>query len=111
VTLAGFHESNGDRAASVSNELGVRAHATLPALLDDVNAAVIVVPNPVHFDVASQALERGIHLGGVEHPGKPIRPFPRIPEVGHHPRAVVGRLLLARRRRHGRQPRPRATGH
>jgi predicted dehydrogenase len=62
VTLAGFHESKADRAASVSNELGVRAFATLPALLDDVNAAIIVVPTPAHFEVASQALARGIHL-------------------------------------------------
>jgi predicted dehydrogenase len=32
------------------------------ALLDQVEAAVVVVPTPAHFDVASPALKRGIHL-------------------------------------------------
>lgn len=50
------------RSASVSNELGVRAFNSVDALLDAVDAAVVVVPTPAHFDVASRALERGIHL-------------------------------------------------
>jgi predicted dehydrogenase len=62
ATLAGFFDSDADRALRVSHELGVRSFASLPALLDDVSAAVVVVPTPAHFDVASQALERGIHL-------------------------------------------------
>ena len=62
ATLAGFFDHDADRSTRVSHELGVRAFASLPALLDDVSAAVVVVPTPAHFDVASQALERGIHL-------------------------------------------------
>ena len=46
----------------VSSELGVRAFTSLSALLDSVEAAVVVVPTRVHFEVASQALPRGIHL-------------------------------------------------
>jgi predicted dehydrogenase len=40
----------------------VRAFPTLPSLLSDVNAAIIVVPTPAHYQVAKQALERGVHL-------------------------------------------------
>jgi predicted dehydrogenase len=46
----------------VSNELGVRSFATMDALLDQIEAAVVVVPTPAHFAVASPALKRGIHL-------------------------------------------------
>jgi predicted dehydrogenase len=40
----------------------VRAFNSLPALLDAVDAAVVVVPTRAHYDVAREALERGIHL-------------------------------------------------
>jgi len=60
--LSGFHDSDADRATRVSNELGVRAFPTIEALLDQVDAAVVVVPTPAHFAVAGPALARGIHL-------------------------------------------------
>ncbi|HEX7937377.1 MAG TPA: Gfo/Idh/MocA family oxidoreductase, partial [Gemmatimonadaceae bacterium] len=62
ATLSGFHDSDAERAARVSNELGVRAFPSVDALLDQVDAAVVVVPTPAHFAVASPALARGIHL-------------------------------------------------
>jgi predicted dehydrogenase len=62
TTLVGFHESNSERASHVAKELGVRAFAELPALLDQIDAAVIVVPTKAHFDVASSAIERGVHV-------------------------------------------------
>jgi predicted dehydrogenase len=46
----------------VSAELGVRSFDTLAALVDEIDAAIVVVPTPAHFDVASEALQRGIHL-------------------------------------------------
>jgi len=60
--LVGFYESNPLRAKSVSNELGVRAFDTLDALLDAVEAISVVVPTPLHHEVAAPALERGIHV-------------------------------------------------
>jgi predicted dehydrogenase len=45
----------------VAEELGVRAFASLDALLDDVDAVTIVVPTPAHFAVAERVLSRGIH--------------------------------------------------
>ncbi len=62
ASLAGFHDSNPERASRVSSELGVRSFPSVEALLDQVEAAVVVVPTPAHFDVASPALKRGIHL-------------------------------------------------
>jgi predicted dehydrogenase len=62
ATLVGFYESNAPRAAQVSKELGVRAFESLPALLDAVEAAVVVVPTNAHCAVARDALQRGLHL-------------------------------------------------
>jgi len=62
ATLVGFHEASAERAAQVTKELGVRAFAELPALLEQIDAAVIVVPTKAHFDVASAAIARGIHV-------------------------------------------------
>ncbi len=59
--FAGFYEVKPERAAKVAGELGVRAFESLDALLDAVDAVTIVVPTPVHFEVAQQVLARGIH--------------------------------------------------
>lgn len=62
ATLAGFYENNAERSARVSDELGVRGFDSLSALLDGIQAAVVVVPTRAHFEVGREALERGIHL-------------------------------------------------
>jgi predicted dehydrogenase len=46
----------------VSGELEVRAFDSLAALVDEIDAAVVVVPTRDHFAVAREALQRGIHL-------------------------------------------------
>jgi predicted dehydrogenase len=60
--LLGFYDHDPDRARSVSGELGVRAFDSLAALVDEIDAAVVVVPTRDHFAVAREALQRGIHL-------------------------------------------------
>lgn len=62
ATLAGFYDNNAERSAHVSDELGVRGFDSLSALLDGIQAAVVVVPTRAHFEVGREALERGIHL-------------------------------------------------
>jgi predicted dehydrogenase len=62
ATLVGFHDASAERAGQVTKELGVQAFSSVRALLDAVDAAVIVVPTKAHYDVATEALERGIHL-------------------------------------------------
>jgi predicted dehydrogenase len=60
--LVGIHDANAARATQVASELGVTAFPALEGLLDAVDAATIVVPTPLHFEVAMAALERGRHL-------------------------------------------------
>lgn len=60
--LVGFHDTNVEQRARVARELGARAFETLPALLDAVDAAVVVVPTRAHYEIAKEALARGIHL-------------------------------------------------
>ena len=60
--LIGFYDSSVERAAKVSSELKVRAFDALPALLDEIEAAVVVVPTKAHFEVGREALARGTHL-------------------------------------------------
>jgi predicted dehydrogenase len=62
ATLAGFHDTNPEQRARVAGELGARPFDTLASLLDNVDAAVVVVPTRAHFEVAREALERGKHL-------------------------------------------------
>ena len=60
--LVGFHECERRASAHVATELGVKAFASLDALLDVVDAVSVVVPTPTHHAVAAPALERGLHV-------------------------------------------------
>jgi predicted dehydrogenase len=62
VTFGGFYDSSPEQAARVATELRVHAFQSLDALLDSVDAAIVVVPTKAHYDVAKAALSRGIHL-------------------------------------------------
>ncbi|MCC6319572.1 MAG: Gfo/Idh/MocA family oxidoreductase [Gemmatimonadaceae bacterium] len=62
LELVGFHETRPERAAEVSQELGVRAWDRVEDLVDACDALSIVVPTPAHHRVARLALERGRHL-------------------------------------------------
>ncbi|HVT37428.1 MAG TPA: Gfo/Idh/MocA family oxidoreductase [Gemmatimonadaceae bacterium] len=62
TAFGGFFDTNSQRAAQVSRELGVQAHGTFEALLHDVDAVSIVVPTPAHHAVAMQALAAGKHV-------------------------------------------------
>ena len=62
VEFKGFHDSDTARAATVANELNVRAYESPEALIADCEALTIVVPTPAHYRVARVALERGKHL-------------------------------------------------
>jgi predicted dehydrogenase len=62
VTFAGIYEANVERAATVAKELSVTAHASLDALLGEVDALSIVTPTKAHHAVAKAALAAGKHL-------------------------------------------------
>lgn len=60
--MVGVHDADPERAAAVSEQLGVPAFASLDELLARVEAAVVAVPTTAHAPVALAALERGVHL-------------------------------------------------
>lgn len=60
--LAGVFDADPVRAASVADQLGVRAFASLEALLEEIEAAVVAVPTTDHASVALAALDRGVSL-------------------------------------------------
>ena len=62
IEFTGFFESRPERRAEVEKELRAPSHATLEALLESCDAAVIVVPTSAHFAVATAAIERGKHV-------------------------------------------------
>jgi predicted dehydrogenase len=59
---AGFFDTDTRRASQVSDDLGVRAYASLDELLDACDALCVVVPTPAHAAVALAAIRRGKHL-------------------------------------------------
>ncbi len=60
--FAGFVDENPARAAEVASQLGVRAMASLDALLAEVDAVSVVVPTTAHHRVAAAALRAGKHV-------------------------------------------------
>lgn len=58
--LVGIYDVNPDRAAYVSRELRTSAYPSLEALLDDVQAATVVVPTSAHVEVGLAVLARGL---------------------------------------------------
>jgi NAD-dependent oxidoreductase involved in siderophore biosynthesis len=62
ISFAGVFDTDAERLAQVSRELGVHAFASRQALLDAVDAAVVAVPTTRHAEVALAALDAGVHL-------------------------------------------------
>ncbi len=61
-TLVAVVDASAEAAGNVAQELGVEALTDYRQLFDRVDAVSIVVPTPLHFDVAAAFLERGIHV-------------------------------------------------
>lgn len=60
--MIGIYDTNGERAAEVSEQLGIHAFASQEELLAVVEAAVVAVPTTGHAEVALAALDERIHL-------------------------------------------------
>ncbi len=59
VVMAGIHDTDAERAAFVSRELGVATRNGLEDLLDHADALVVAVPTIHHEEVACAGLARG----------------------------------------------------
>ncbi|HUF29971.1 MAG TPA: Gfo/Idh/MocA family oxidoreductase [Gemmatimonadaceae bacterium] len=62
VDFVGFVEAREERAAEVAAELNVPALESVEKLVDRADAITIVVPTPVHYEVAKVALAAGRHV-------------------------------------------------
>lgn len=60
--FAGFVDESPARAATVAEQLGVRALPSLGALLDECDAVSVVVPTTAHHEVASAVVRAGKHV-------------------------------------------------
>jgi len=62
VQLAGVFDTDESKAESVAAEYGTRAWSTLDALMERVDAITVATTTTAHFAVASEALQRGVHM-------------------------------------------------
>jgi predicted dehydrogenase len=62
ASLAGIHDLDSGRAASVGAEAGGAPALSLAALLQAADAVIIAAPAEAHFDIASGALAAGCHV-------------------------------------------------
>lgn len=62
VELVGIHDIDANRLAEVAARLEVPAVDGLQELLERVEACVVAVPTAAHEEVATPAVERGIHV-------------------------------------------------
>ena len=60
--LVAVVDADPEARARVAGELGCRAVSDYRDLLDDVEAVSIATPTPLHFPIASDCLEHGIHV-------------------------------------------------
>ena len=61
VRLVGVADVDETRARAIAQEYGIEAVADYRALIGLVDAASIVVPTPIHFEVARDFIEAGVH--------------------------------------------------
>lgn len=59
--LAGIYDADPERANTIAKEIGTKTFATLDEAFSNSSAVTIAVPTTLHFEVAMQAIERGIH--------------------------------------------------
>ena len=62
VVLVGVADRDTDRAGAIAAELGVTSEADPRALFGPVDAAIVAVPTPAHFELCSAALESGLDV-------------------------------------------------
>jgi len=62
VELIGFHDVDETRATEVSQNLNAKYFESRSELFDSVDAVSIVTPTKTHFDIATDAIEKGLSL-------------------------------------------------
>ena len=62
ATLTSVFDIDGEKSARIAAEYGIAAAPSMDALIDTVDAVSIAAPTSRHFELAMQAMERGLHV-------------------------------------------------
>ena len=62
IEFIGLYDANPERAREIANKHDTQALSSLDSVLRAVQALSIVTPTTTHFELATQALEAGIHV-------------------------------------------------
>jgi predicted dehydrogenase len=62
IELVGFYDPNDITAKEVEEKYGLKRYSDAGLLLDDIDAADIVVPTNYHFALCEQAIKKGKHV-------------------------------------------------
>ena len=60
--VVGFHDPHPEKCAALQQEFGIPAHPSVESLLGEVDVLDIVTPTVTHAALATQALQRGLHV-------------------------------------------------
>jgi predicted dehydrogenase len=60
--LVAVVDADGERANAVAAEFGAEAVSDYRSIIGRVDAASVAVPTPLHYDIARELIEAGIHL-------------------------------------------------
>jgi predicted dehydrogenase len=55
-------DADADRAGAVAAEFGAEATSNYRSIIGRVDAASVAVPTPLHYDIARELIEAGVHL-------------------------------------------------
>ena len=62
IQLIGLYDANPERASEIAKQHDIPLLASTEAVLKEARALSIVTPTTTHFELASQALEAGLHV-------------------------------------------------
>ncbi len=62
IEIRGIYDKDPERGENISREFGVKRFPHLSSLLEECEGVSIVVPTESHFEVAMEAIFRGIHV-------------------------------------------------
>ena len=60
--MIGVCDASQEQAQKVADELGTTAYTDYTKLLDKVDLISIVVPTQLHYEVAKEFLQKGVHI-------------------------------------------------
>jgi predicted dehydrogenase len=62
ISFAGVFDINEEVASKAAKEFGVKSYGSCKFLLNNIDALFIVTPTVTHFEIAKDALEKGVNL-------------------------------------------------